>query len=106
MAEKSRREAFEEMLVARPDDAFVRYALALEYRSMGRHEDALAQFKTLTEKNEGYVATYLMYGQLLNQLCRIEEAQAVLRKGLEVAKRAGNAHACSEITELLESLSA
>jgi thioredoxin-like negative regulator of GroEL len=104
VTEKSRREQLEEFVAKKPDDAFLRYALALEYRSAGQNDQALVQFKTLIEKNESYVPAYLMWGQLLNQLTRIDEARAVLEKGMAVAQRVGNAHALSEMQELHASL--
>lgn len=105
MAEKSRLETVEEWVKAKPGDAFTRYALALEYRGAGRTKDALREFATLVEKNPDYVATYLIYGQLLVQDGQVDQARKILERGRAVADKAGNQHAVSEISELLGSLS-
>lgn len=104
MAEKSRLEVLEDMVRARPQDAFSRYALAMELKGQGKNEDALREFQTLTEKNPDYVATYLIYGQLLVNVGRAEDAKKILERGQAVAQKAGNMHALSEISELAASL--
>ena len=105
MGEKSRVEMLEEFVRAKPDDAFTRYGLAMELRKLGRNEDAVKEFQTLVEKQESYVPAYLMFGQLLTTLGRVEEAKKVLAKGVSVAGSAGNEHAAGELQEALEQLS-
>ncbi|RMG94214.1 MAG: hypothetical protein D6705_16775 [Deltaproteobacteria bacterium] len=92
----------EKMLEARPDDPFVRYALAMEYRKLGRIEDALAGFRDLTERSPDYVPTYLMYGQTLLAAGRADEARAVFERGRKVAEAAGDDHAARELAEAIE----
>jgi tetratricopeptide (TPR) repeat protein len=104
MAEKSRVEMLEEFVQKKPNDAFTRYGLAMELKKLGRHEDAIRQFQTLTEKNEDYAPTYLMFGQLLTSLGRTDEARKVLEKGQTVAQRIGNMHAHGEISDALAGL--
>jgi predicted Zn-dependent protease len=104
LADKSRLQVLEEMVRERPADAFSRYALAMELKGQGRNEDALREFATLTEKNPDYVATYLIYGQLLVNVGNTDDAKKVLTKGQAVASKAGNMHAVEEIGQLLGSL--
>ena len=104
MVEKSRLEVLQDMVRGRPTDAFSRYALAMELKGQGKNEEALREFQTLTEKNPDYVATYLIYGQLLVNVGKPDDAKKVLSRGAEVAQKAGNMHAASEISELLGSL--
>ncbi len=105
MTEKSRVEQLEEFVKAKPQDALTRYMLAMELKKLGRNEDSLREFATLHEKNDTYVPAYLMHGQLLNALGRVDEAKSVLQRGIEVAQRVGNAHALGEMSELLDSIS-
>jgi predicted Zn-dependent protease len=104
LVEKSRLEVLEDMVRSRPADAFSRYALAMELKGQGKKEAALREFQTLTEKNPDYVATYLIYGQLLVDVGKTEDAKKILERGRGVAQKAGNMHAVSEISELLGSL--
>ncbi len=104
MVEKSRLEQLEDMVRAKPADAFLRYALAMELKGQAKNDAALREFQTLTEKNPDYVATYLIYGQLLANVGKTDDAKKVLERGQAVAQKAGNMHALSEISELLGSL--
>ncbi len=105
MPDKTRAELLEEFVRAKPDDAFSRYGLAMELRKLGRNDEACNHFRTLMDKNESYVATYLMFGQLLTTLGRTDEAKEVFSKGVAVATKVGNGHAADELSEALGQLS-
>lgn len=85
-------------------DPFAWYALANEYASQNRPEDALRTFEKLREMDPSYVPQYLICGQMLVSMKRSDEARAWLAQGLEAAKKAGNDHALSEISNVLASL--
>jgi tetratricopeptide (TPR) repeat protein len=93
-----------EILTANPGDAFARYGLAVEYSNAGQIEQAIAEFKTLIEKNPDYTPGYFMAAQTLEKLGRIDEAKRMLVDGISSARRTGNTHAQSEMTAMLESL--
>ncbi len=57
--------ALTEILTANPEDSFARYGLAMEYSKAGDVERALAEFKTLLEKNPDYTPGYFMAAQTL-----------------------------------------
>lgn len=100
----SRLEQLKKLLNAEPQDAFLNFALAMEYLKMGRHDEALAQFGRVNEIDPEYVAAYFQKGNALVALGRREEAKAVLAQGIEAARRTGNAHAAGEMGELLQAL--
>ena len=54
---EARLEALREMLVDDPNDAFSRYALAMQLKGLDRHDAALAEMATLVANNPDYVAT-------------------------------------------------
>jgi predicted Zn-dependent protease len=93
-----------EILAANPGDAFARYGLAMEYSKAGDVDRALAEFKTLLEKNPDYTPGYFMAAQTLAGADRVEEAKRMLVDGISCARRTGNQHAQSEMTAMLESL--
>ena len=101
---KSRREVLEEFVAKKPDDAFLRYGLALECMNNGDSAAADQHFRALLERNAGYIPAYQMYGQLLVRESRKEEARRVLANGIEAAAKAGNEHARSEMEALLNEL--
>ena len=86
-------------------DSFTWYALALEYKSADRIEDALRTFDKLREIDPDYVAMYLMAGSMLVDAGREDEARLWLEQGMERANAAGNAHARDEMDGLLQAIS-
>jgi predicted Zn-dependent protease len=100
----TRREKIEAMLKLEPQDQFLRYGLASEYDNEERHDESLALFQGLMADQPPHVASFLRGAQLLVKLDRIAEARTVLRDGIEIARRQGEAHAAGEMGELLASL--
>lgn len=87
----------EKMVAGGATDSFTLYALAMEYRSLGRSDDALRTFTQLREKDAKYVPTYLMAGQLLSEMGRDAEARGWFEAGIDAADRAGDGKAKSEL---------
>lgn len=102
---KSRRQLLEEIVAKKPDDAFSRYALALECLKEDNSATAEQHFRALIERNPDYIPGFQMYGQFLARQERNAEARAILTAGIAVATRAGNQHARSEMEALLSELS-
>lgn len=100
----SRREQIEAMLKETPEDTFLQYALAMELKSEQQHEASLKLFGELMTADPPHVPAFFMAGQQLAGLDRIEEAQDILRQGIQQANQQGNAHASGEMTEFLMSL--
>jgi hypothetical protein len=106
MAAANRRAKIEAMLALEPQDQFLRYSLACEYDNEDRGDEAAALFHGLQLDHPPHVPSFLRGAQLLVKLDRVTEARSVLRDGIEVARREGNAHAAGEMAELLASLGA
>jgi Tfp pilus assembly protein PilF len=87
-----------------PADPFPRYALALELKGKGDVASAAAELEELLRTTPDYLAAYLQLGMLLQALGKSGEARAAYAKGQEVARRKGDSHALSELTQALESL--
>lgn len=96
-----RAEMLRKMLEKDPDDAFSRYALAMEDAKAGRAEEALAGYAEVVRRNPTYVPAYQMAGQLLMEEGRYPEARGWLERGVAVADEAGNSKASSEMGDLL-----
>lgn len=99
-----RLKQLEEMLAQESDDAFTRYALALELRKLGRINESLDQFEQVIGQHPDYVPAYFMIGQLLADEGRTEDAKQRLREGIAMAQRAGDAHAQGEMQDYLDDL--
>ena len=85
-------------------DSFTWYALALEYKSLARVEDALATFQSLRQRDVDYVPMYLMCGTMLVEAGRRDDAKEWLTSGLAIARKKGDGHAAGEIEGALNAL--
>jgi hypothetical protein len=96
----------EALLADDPDDAFLRYGLAMEHASAGDDAQCAAALRDLIARTEAapYVPAFLQCGQALARLDRGDEACAVLRAGIAAARQAGDTHAEGEMQGLLTSL--
>ncbi len=104
MTPEQRIEAFRKLVEQRPDESFARYSLAMSYRSAGRNAEAAAAFEELLRRDPGYVAKYLMLGQVLESLGRDADAARTYERGVAVAAGANQSHARSELQQALEVL--
>src|SRR4051812_48825753 len=87
-----------------PTDPFPRYGLALEYKNLGRTEEAAQVFSELIARHPDYTAAYLHAGNTLVTLARREEAKRMFEAGVEACRKKGDAHALGELMGALEAL--
>ncbi len=106
MARTPRMAQIEELLAEDPNDAFLRYGLAMEHASASDDTECANVLRDLIARTtaQPYVPAFLQCGQALMRLDRTEEACAVLKEGVEVARRAGDTHAQGEMQGLLSSI--
>lgn len=100
----TRLEALKAMVARDPNNGFLRYGLAMEYRNAGDLSAAMGEFRALREVNPDYAAAYFHGGQTLERLGRLEEARQWYEQGIEVTTRRGDLHTRSEIQTALELL--
>jgi hypothetical protein len=80
------------------------YMLAMEFRSLSRHDEALETFEKLRLRSPEYVPMYLMCGQMLETMGRVEDARVWLSAGIDVARKRGDGHALGELEGALAAL--
>jgi tetratricopeptide (TPR) repeat protein len=90
-----------EFLKENPDDAFINYALALEYLKINNKEKSIELFQLLTIKHCDYLPTYLHYGNLLAEIGNTEQAALTYEKGIDVACSQKNTKAKGELQQAL-----
>ena len=100
----SRKEKIESMLAESPEDVFLRYSLAMELRKEGESDRCTELFQSLISDDKPHVPAFLMLAQYFAENDRVEDAQAVLRQGIEVAREQNEGHAAAEMGELLGAL--
>ena len=100
----ARLESLKLLVEQNPNDSFLRYGLAMEYRNTGDLERAIGEFRALLAANPDYVPAYYQGGQTLEHLGHVAEAREMYREGIEVATRKGDQHARSEMQAALDLL--
>lgn len=98
----SRIEQLQEFLKEKPQDCFLRHALALEYIKTGKLEEARFLLEHILKDNPDYVGSYYALGKLLEQMELLDEAETVYTKGMNQAKNLGDNHAYSELRSAID----
>jgi predicted Zn-dependent protease len=99
-----RVEQLEDFIRQSPNDPFPRYGLALEYKNVGRLEEAATAFSELMNTFPDYTAAYLHASNTLVGLSRKADAAEVFRRGIEACVRKRDLHAKSELEAALAEL--
>ncbi len=82
-------------------DTLTWYGLAMEYKSLGRLDDAERTFVFLRAHDPDYVPMYYQAGSLLLAVGRKDDARAWLEQGVAAANKKGDSHALGEIQGVL-----
>jgi tetratricopeptide (TPR) repeat protein len=94
-------ELIEEMLEKNPDDTFLNYAAALEYKKDNKKDKAIAVFRKIIENDPGYLPTYYQLGKLLEEQNKTSEAVEYYKQGRELAKKKNDVKTLGELSEAL-----
>ena len=86
-----------------PNDPFVWYGLALEYRKTD-FAKSYSLFEKLLNEHSEYLPTYYQMALMLSENGRKTEAIDHLQKGVEIAKVQNDRHALAEIQSFLQNL--
>jgi len=89
------------MLKNEPEDAFLNYALALEYAKVNELEKAIEIIESILTKDENYLGAYYQLGQLFEQTNRVEKAINTYKKGISIAQIQKNNKAVAELQQAL-----
>lgn len=97
MSPTDRLEQLKRFLEQEPEDAFTRYALALEHISRKMVTEGIELLEETIERDPSYVAAYHMLGQQFALEGRTEEARDIYERGIAAARSTGDTHAASEM---------
>ena len=96
-----RKERLWAFLQEHPEDLFTRHALAMEYVKLGQDKEARELLEALLAKDPSYIGSYYHLGKLLERQGDLVAAEAVYRRGIEEAGKAGDRHAMGELNTAL-----
>lgn len=89
------------MLEAEPDDAFLNYALALEYAGANDISSAIRLIERILEKDRNYLGAYYQLGKYYELSQQPQKAAQTYKTGVEVAIQRKNRKAQMELNEAL-----
>ena len=92
----NRIEYLKKFLAESPDDPFVLYALATEYRTE-MPAKAWEYYEVLLKEHENYAPTYFHAASLAHEFEKVELAKKIYEKGIEVCKAQNERHHLREI---------
>ncbi len=88
-----------------PDDSFSKFALALEFNKMDRHDKARILFESIRNNDPEYVGVYYHLGKTYELLGMNRQALITYNEGIEIAAaNKANERTVSELEEALAQL--
>jgi tetratricopeptide (TPR) repeat protein len=92
------------MLEKEPNDPFLLYGIAMEYKKQNNLITALEYFSRTLSADAGYCYAYFQMGQVNESTGDIAAAKKAYNDGIIAARKKGDAHAESEISGALDML--
>jgi predicted Zn-dependent protease len=92
---------FEKLLAAGQDSALLRYSLGNAYYKEGEPERAVEHLSKAVAQDPSYSAAWKMYGKVLVELGRLEQAADAYAQGIAVAEQNGDIQAAKEMKVFL-----
>lgn len=99
-----RLEQLRALLIEEPADVFLRYAMALELRRLGRNGEAIEILDGLVKTDPGHIPTYYQLAVLLAEAGEHRDALAACEAGMLRCLVAGDQRTRSELAGLKESI--
>jgi Tfp pilus assembly protein PilF len=96
-----RLEKLNKMLEREPNDTFLLYGLALEYKKLEDSVNAIKFLDRVIELDPGYCYAYHQKGLTFESLGDNESAKKAYRDGIAAAQKKGDSHAAGEIEAAL-----
>jgi tetratricopeptide (TPR) repeat protein len=97
-----RKEFIKKEINSDPEDPFNYYLLAIECQKEGAIDEAFSLFTRLLADFPDYIATYYTYANALLTDKQELKAEEIIKQGIELAEKKGDAKALKELKQLLE----
>lgn len=93
-----------QMLEKNPDDSFLNYAAALEFKKNQKIDSAIDLLERLIAHDANYLAAYYQLGKMYELVSENEKAKNTFLKGKEMAIKQNDLKTSAEIEEAMKSL--
>jgi tetratricopeptide (TPR) repeat protein len=101
MSNPSRLHQLQEMLKAEPKDAFLNYALAVEFEKEGKIDEATEHLQNMIKSHPEYLPIYYKLGKLFEDQQQFNEAKKSYLLGKDLAVKQYNKKTLNELEEAL-----
>lgn len=101
---EERIKALTEWIIADPNDPFLHYALALEYKKTGNQQETIHILQHTLYHFPDYLPVYYQLGIALEETARKQEAIIVYQAGLQKARAQKDNKTAGEISEAIQRL--
>ena len=102
--QNNRLEKLQEMLSEMPQDIFLNYAVAMEYKGLSLFDKTIDQLNKVLLLDENHVASFYQLGVLLSEKNENEKAILFLEKGLQIAKQKKDLKTANEFQALIDEI--
>ena len=89
------------MLKENPDDNFLNYAAALEFRNKGMKEKSIALLEGIKKRDPHYLAVYYQLGKIYEEDNQLLKAIEIYKAGKEIAAQQNDRKTLGELNEAL-----
>ncbi|MEJ2538606.1 MAG: tetratricopeptide repeat protein [Gemmatimonadota bacterium] len=96
--------ALQSMLEKRPDDARLRFGLALEFLKADRLEEGVGELRAYLERSDDEGNAWGRLGAALSQLGRVDDARKAYLRGIDAAERHGHPTMVEEFRMAIQEL--
>jgi tetratricopeptide (TPR) repeat protein len=97
-----RKEFIKKEINLDPEDPFNYYLLAIECQKEGAIEEAFGLYTKLLTDFPDYIASYYTYANALLEEEQENKAEEIIKQGIEMAEKKGDAKSLKELKQLLE----
>jgi tetratricopeptide (TPR) repeat protein len=101
MSNSLRLQQLHEMLKAEPHDAFLNYALAVEFEKEGKINEATLHLQNMINTHPEYLPIYYKLGKLFEEQQQFNEAKKSYLLGKNLAIKQDNKKTLKEIEEAI-----
>jgi Flp pilus assembly protein TadD len=100
----TRLDQLQKMLEREPNDTFLLYGLAMEFKKAGEYEAALEHLEKVVQLEPGHGYAFFQRGQIEESRGDVAAAKRAYVDGIAAATKSGDAHARSELEGALQEI--
>jgi tetratricopeptide (TPR) repeat protein len=93
-----------ELLKESPDDAFILYAIGLEFEKSGDHHKAMEFYSKLIKNHPDYLPTYYMFAHFLYQRAEYQNAYKIAQEGIHLSDKLKDPKTKLELESLMDEI--